>query len=63
MILGEDILEEHEIIEVRILEVHIEVTLEIITLEEVEVGPEKGNIKVVIEEMSKVVVGLGQVQQ
>ena len=64
VILGEEILEECKIIEVRILEVDIEVTLEMITLEEVEVGLEKGSIQVVTEEMSKiVVVGLDQIQE
>ena len=39
--LGKEISEEHKIIEVRILEVDIEVTLEMKILEEVEVGLEK----------------------
>ena len=47
--LEEKILEEHKIIEVRILEVDIEVTLETITLEEVEVGLEKDSIQVTSE--------------
>ena len=49
MILGKEILEEHKIIEVKIVEVDIEVTLGVTIFEEVEVGPEKeqysGNIK------------------
>ena len=52
-----------QIVEVTILEVDKEVTLEMITLEEIEVGLEKGNIQVVIEEMSGVVAGLDQVQE
>ena len=39
--LGEEILEEHKIIEIRILEVDIVVTLEMTTLEEIEVDLEK----------------------
>ena len=61
VVLGEEILEEYRITEVRILEVDIEVTLEMITLGEVELGLEKDSIQVVIEEMNKVVVGPDQV--
>ena len=61
VILGEEILEECQIIEVRILEVDIELTLDRITLEDVVVGLEEDSIQVVIEQMSKVVVGLDQV--
>ena len=50
-----------QIIEVRILEVDIEVTLEMTILEEVEVGLEKDNIQVILEEMSKSIVGPDQV--
>ena len=45
------------------LEGDIEVALEMTTLEEVEVGLEKGNIQVVIEEMNKVVLGLDEVEK
>ena len=62
-ILGEAMLEECKIIEVRILEVDIEVTLEMITLEKVQVGLEKDSIHVVLEDMSKVVIGPDQVQE
>ena len=41
VILGEEILEEHKIIEVKISEVGIEVTIETKILEEVEVDLEK----------------------
>ena len=41
----------------------IEVALEMITLEELEVGLEKDSIQVVIGKMSKVVVGLDQFQE
>ena len=61
--LGDEILEEFKIIEVRILEVDIEVTLEMTTLEEVEVSLEKDIIQVILEEMSEVVIGPDQVQE
>ena len=61
-ILGEKILG-CRIREVRILEVVIEIMLGMITLEEVEISLEKDNIQVVIEGVSKVVVGLDQVQE
>ena len=38
--------------EVRILELDIEVTLEVTTLEKVEVGLEKDSISVIVEELS-----------
>ena len=63
VIFGEEMLEAYRIIEIIILELDIEVTLEMITLEEVEVGLEKDSIWVVLEEMSKVVVGPDQVQE
>ena len=53
--LGEEILEEHNIIEVKISEVDIEVTIEMKTLEEVEVGLEKDCIQVILEETIKAV--------
>ena len=46
VILGKEILEEYKSIEVRILEVDIEVTLGTIILEEVEVGLEKDSAQV-----------------
>ena len=61
--LGEKILEEPKIIEVKILEVDIEVTLETTILEEVGIGLEKDIILVILEEMSKAVVGPDQVQE
>ena len=62
MILGEKILEKHKIIEVRILEVYIEVIIETTTLEEVEVGLGKDNIQIILEGMTEAVaVGLDQV--
>ena len=57
------ILEEHKIMEVRILEVDIEVTLEMTTLEEVDAGPEKDSIQVILEEMNKIVLGPDEVQE
>ena len=43
-------------IEVKILELDIEVTVEMITLEEVEVGPWKDNIWVILKRMMETVV-------
>ena len=54
--LGEEILEEYKIIEVNILEVDIEVSTEMKTLEDLEVGLEKDNIPVILEGMNEVVV-------
>ena len=62
MTLGEKISEEHKIIEVKNLEVDIEVIIETKTLEEVEVGLGKDNIQVILEGMIEtVVVGQDQV--
>ena len=62
MILGEKILKECKIIEVRILDVDIEVIIETTTLEEVGVGLGKGNIQVILEGMTvTVAVGLHQI--
>ena len=61
--LGEEILEECKIIEVTLLERDIEVTLEMTTLKQEEVGLEKDSIQVFLEEMSKVVIDLDQVQE
>ena len=61
--LGKEILGECKIIEVRILELEIEVTLGMITLEEVEVGLEKDSIQVTLEEMREAVVDQDQVQE
>ena len=63
VILGEEISEEHKIIEARILEVDIEVTLEMTTLEEVEVDLEKDNTQITLGEMREAVVNLDQVQE
>ena len=63
VILGDEILEECKFIEVRILEVGKEVILEMTILEEVDIGLGKGSIRVILEEMSKVVVGPDQVQE
>ena len=51
--LGEEILEEGRIIEVTILEVNVEVTIEMKILEEVQVGLEKDTIQVILEEIIK----------
>ena len=59
--LGEEILEECKIIEVKISEVDIEVTIEMKTLEEVEIGLEIDIIQVISEEMIKAVVDQDQV--
>ena len=61
--LGEEIREEHKITEVRISEVDIEVTLGMITLDEVEVGLEKDSTQVTSDEMREAVVDLDQVQE
>ena len=62
MTLGENILEEHRIIEVKILEVGVEVIIEMTTLEEVEVDPRKDNIKVILEGITEAVpVGQDQI--
>ena len=61
--LGEEILEGCRIIEVRISEVDIEVTLEMTILEDVEVGLEKDSTQITSEEMREAVVDLDQVQE
>ena len=61
MTLREKILDEYRIIEVKILEVHVEVTMKIKILEEVEVGLEKDSIEVILEETFKAVVDQDQV--
>ena len=63
VILGKDILEGCKIIEVKILEVDIEVTLEMTTLVEVEVGLEKDSTQVTSEEMREVAIGQDQDQE
>ena len=55
MVTGEENLEGCKIIEVRIVEVDIEVALETTNLVEVEVGLEKDSTQVTSEEMGKVV--------
>ena len=62
-ILGEEILEEYKITEVRILEVDIEVTLATTIMEEVEVGLEKDSIWVTLGEMIEAAVDQDQVQK
>ena len=54
--LGEEIIKECKMIEVKILEVDIEVTIEMKTLEEMEDGLEKDSIQVILKEMIKSVV-------
>ena len=49
MTLGEKILEDHKIMEAKILEVDIQVIIETRTLEVVEVGLGKDNIQVILE--------------
>ena len=56
MTLRLEILEECRIIEVKIIEVDIEATIETKTLAEVEVGLKKDSIQVILEGMMKVVV-------
>ena len=56
VMLGKEILEECNIIEVNISEVDIEVTIEMKTPEEVEVGWENVSIQVILEEMIKAIV-------
>ena len=51
MILGKEILEEHQITEVRILKVDIEVALKTTIMEEVEVGVGKDSIQITLGEM------------
>ena len=61
---GEEILEGHKIIEVKILEVDIVVVIEMTILEEVGVGLRKDNIQVILDRMIEAVaVGLDQVQE
>ena len=62
MTLGEEILEKCKIIEVKILEVDIEIITEMTTLEKVEVGLGKENNQINLEGMTEVVaVGQGKV--
>ena len=62
MTLEENILEKHKIIEVKNLEMDIEVIIEMTTLQEVEVSLWKDNIWVILEGMTETVVaGLDQV--
>ena len=64
MTLGEKILEKCKIIEVKILEMDIDVIIEMITLEEVEVDLGKDSVQVILGGMIKaVVVDKGQVQE
>ena len=59
---GKATLEEYTIIEVRILQVAIEVTLGMIILEEIEVGLEKDSFQVTLGEMIEAVVNQDQEQ-
>ena len=61
VILGKTILEICKITEVIILEVDIEVTLGMLTLEKVDVGLGQGWFQVILEEMREAVVNLVQV--
>ena len=63
VILGKAILEECKIIEFKILEVGIEVTLGTLTLEEVEVGIEKDSTQATLGEMREAAVDQDQVQE
>ena len=56
MTFEENILERCKIIEVKILKADIDITIEMMTLEEVEVGLEKDNIQVILEGMIEAVV-------
>ena len=63
MTLGEEILGKCKIIEIRIIEVDIETTIEMAILEEVEVCLGKDNTQVTLEGMIKAVVDQGKVQE
>ena len=63
MTLDETILEKHEITENKIIEVDTEGIIEMIILEEVEVGLGTDNAQIILGGMIKVVVGLDQVQE
>ena len=56
MTLGQEILDECQGIEVKILELDLKLTIEMKTLGEVEVDQEKDNIQVILEGMIEVVV-------
>ena len=60
-LVGEEILEEYKIFEVKISQLDIEVTIETKTLEEAEVGIEKDSIHIILEKMINVVVYQDQV--
>ena len=59
-ILGDEILEKHKIIEVKILEADVEVALGTVILIEVGVGLEKDNFHVTLGEMIEEVLGQDQ---
>ena len=64
MTIGETILERHKIIEVKTLDVDIEIIIiEMTTLEEVEVGLRKNNNQVILAEIIEVIAGQDQVQE
>ena len=56
MTLGEEILGNHKIMEVSIIELDIETIIEITILEEVKIGPGKDNIQVILAGMIKAAV-------
>ena len=60
---GKEILEKLKIIEVKILELDVEVAIEMRTLEELEVCLEIESIQVILEEMIRSVVDLDQIQE
>ena len=61
VMLGQEIVEEHKIIQVKILEVDIEVTIKMKIVEKVKVGLEKESIQIILEGVIKVVVDQDQV--
>ena len=64
MTLGKTVIERCIITEVKMLEVDIVGFIKMTTLEEVEVGPGKDNIQVILAKMIEVaIVGQGQVQE
>ena len=61
IIIEKTILEKHKITEVKILQMDIEGIIEMITLEEVEIGLGKDNIQVILAGMTEIVI-VGQDQ-
>ena len=58
--LGEEMIKGHKIIEVKLSEVDIDITIKMKTLKEVEIGLEKDSIQVILEGMIKAVVDQDQ---